>query len=322
MTDDKVAVQQWQVSAEYAGQRIDNFLLTRLKGAPRSLIYRIIRSGEVRVNRGRIRAEYRLQAGDELRIPPLRLAAVENTPLQPGRGLAQALELRIIHEQDGLLVLNKPQGLAVHGGSGIQCGAIEALRQMRPHYAFLELVHRIDRDTSGLLLLAYKRQVLLEAQAALQRAETVKCYQAVLIGTLPQKRLRIEQPLYKYTLPSGEMRVRVDAAGKAARSDFVRQWQSHSLCGVEVRIHTGRTHQIRVHARSLGHPVLGDEKYGLEAENLQWQLKGRQKGWNRLFLHAGRLELAMPSGVLAFEVPADAGMQELWRQGMQGLLEV
>ncbi len=305
--DEGRQAQQLLVDAGHAGQRLDNFLLSRLKGAPRSLVYRIVRTGEVRVNRGRARVDQRLVCGDQVRIPPLRLAADHAQPT-PGAELAAHLQSRILYEQAGLLVLDKPHGLAVHGGSGVQLGVIEALRALRPQYRFLELVHRLDRDTSGLLLLAYQRQVLLALQEQLRGEHMFKRYIAVLVGALAGRKHRVERPLHKYLLPSGERRVRIDQQGKPARSDFQVIDSCADWTLVNVRIHTGRTHQIRVHAQSLGHPVLGDDKYGDAVANAYW----RERGLARLFLHASELELDLPgAGHLRFEAALPESFQRL-----------
>ncbi|NNM52834.1 MAG: RluA family pseudouridine synthase [Pseudomonadales bacterium] len=304
------------VDSGHEGQRLDNFLLGQLKGAPRTLIYRIVRRGEVRVNRGRVRADYRLQVGDQVRIPPLRLANDgPSSAGAPGQAMSGHLESCVLYEQHGLLVLNKPYGLAVHGGSGVQLGVIEALRAMRPDYTFLELVHRLDRDTSGLLLLAYERKVLLSLQAQLREDHMVKRYEAVLVGDLQGRRHRVELPLLKYLLPSGERRVKVDREGKASRSDFEVKERRQGLSRVNVRIYTGRTHQIRVHARSLGHAVLGDDKYGDESMNLAW----RQRGHGRLFLHARELEFSQGGPFPQnFEAPLDPSFEVLWQSLSHG----
>ena len=295
------------VDEGHAGQRLDNFLLGQLKGAPRALIYRIVRTGEVRVNRGRARVDLRLALGDRVRVPPLRLAA-STLPASPGQELATHLQSRILFEDAGLLVLDKPHGLAVHGGSGVQLGVIEALRALRPQYKFLELVHRLDRDTSGLLLVASQRQVLLALQAQLREEHMFKRYDTVLVGEVKGRRHRVERPLHKYVLPSGERRVRIDQQGKTARSDFQVQDVVGGLSFASVRIHTGRTHQIRVHAQSLGHPVLGDDKYGDARINACW----REQGLARLFLHAAELELQLPGrGSLHFAAPAPEGFLDL-----------
>lgn len=269
------------VPDDVAGQRIDNFLLTKLKGAPRTLVYRILRTGEVRVNKGRVGPDYRLQVGDVVRLPPLRLS--ESAPQAlPGVGVAKELGSRIVFEADGLLVLNKPAGLAVHGGSGVAWGVIEALRILRPGAPFLELVHRLDRDTSGLLMVAEKRSVLRELHGQLREGRVQKVYVALLAGRLKGAVHRVEAPLKKNTLASGERIVRVSREGKEAQTEFRVIDRIGDTTLVEARPLTGRTHQIRVHAQYLGHPLLGDEKYGSDELN-----KGmRAHGLTRLFLHA------------------------------------
>ncbi|MBP8283124.1 MAG: RluA family pseudouridine synthase [Chromatiaceae bacterium] len=274
------------IDAELAGQRIDNFLLAKAKGVPRSHVYRILRRGEVRVNKGRVKPDYRLQPGDLVRIPPLR--TVEPRP--PGqapesrlRGLAGA----ILYEDERLLVLDKPAGLAVHGGSGLSFGLIEAMRQMRPG-AELELVHRLDRDTSGCLLLAKRASTLRDLHRLMRENGVEKRYLALLVRPLPRPEMTLDAPLLKNTLKSGERVVRVDTAqGKPARTQFRRLRRLGDLDLVEARLITGRTHQIRVHAAHLGAPVAGDEKYGDEAANKAL----RAQGLRRLFLHATSLSL-------------------------------
>lgn len=274
------------VPDDVAGQRIDNFLLTQLKGAPRTLVYRILRTGEVRVNRGRIRPDYRLQAGDVVRVPPLRLA--EPAPAtRPAPGAARELGGRVVYEDDGLLVLNKPAGLAVHGGSGVAWGVIEALRTLRPEAPFLELVHRLDRDTSGLLMIAKKRSLLRELHGHLREGQMEKVYVALLSGRLKGASHRITAPLKKNTLPNGERIVRVSREGKEAVTTFTVLERIGNTTLVEARIETGRTHQIRVHAQYLGHPLVGDEKYGNDEFNRQM----RPFGITRLFLHARDLTI-------------------------------
>ncbi len=274
------------INAELAGQRIDNFLLARARGVPRSHVYRILRRGEVRVNKGRVKPDYRLQPGDLVRIPPLR--TVEPRP--PGeapesrlRGLAGA----ILYEDERLLVLDKPAGLAVHGGSGLSFGLIEAMRQMRPG-AELELVHRLDRDTSGCLLLAKRASTLRDLHRLMRENGVEKRYLALLVRPLPRPEMTLDAPLLKNTLKSGERVVRVDTAqGKPARTLFRRLRRLGDLDLVEARLITGRTHQIRVHAAHLGAPVAGDEKYGDEVANKAL----RALGLRRLFLHAASLSL-------------------------------
>lgn len=274
------------VPDDIAGQRIDNFLLTQLKGAPRTLVYRILRTGEVRVNKGRIGPDYRLQPGDVVRIPPLRLAEPERQVL-PGAGVARELGSRIVYEANGLLVLNKPAGLAVHGGSGVAWGVIEAMRVLRPEAPFLELVHRLDRDTSGLLMVAEKRSVLRELHGLLREGKMSKVYVALLAGRLKGAVHKVQAPLKKTTLPMGERIVRVAREGKEAQTEFRVLERIGDTTLVEARPLTGRTHQIRVHAQYLGHPLLGDEKYGNDKLNKEM----RAFGLSRLFLHARNLRL-------------------------------
>ncbi len=290
MNDSKPAVapkvQNVQIDEDRAGQRIDNFLLSVLKGVPKSRIYRILRKGEVRVNKGRIKASYRLQAGDNVRIPPVRLGEPSKAA-DPGQRVLSLLENSILVEEKGFLVLNKPSGLAVHGGSGLNYGVIEALRALRPDAPYLELVHRLDRDTSGALIIAKKRSVLRELHALLRgeggKGEGMeKKYLALVKGRWEGGKRRIDAPLLKNTLKSGERVVRVSEEGKSALSLFepVTIYSNSSL--VEVSLLTGRTHQIRVHAESIGSPIAGDEKYGDEKFNRAM----KDFGLKRLFLHA------------------------------------
>ena len=277
-----------EVEAERAGQRIDNFLLATLKGVPKSRIYRMLRKGEVRVNKGRIKANYRVQSGDAVRIPPMRVAE-ENAPANPGSRVLSRIEASIIAEDKGFLVLNKPSGIAVHGGSGLNYGVIEALRVLRPDAPYLELVHRLDRETSGCLLIAKRRSVLRELHRLLRENGVDKRYLALLKGCWQGGERRVNAPLLKNTLRSGERVVTVSEEGKAAASIFrpVEVFADASL--VEVSLLTGRTHQIRVHAASIGHPIAGDEKYGDEGFNRQMKAHGLR----RLFLHAQSLRFSL-----------------------------
>lgn len=279
------------------GQRLDNFLFGILKGAPKSLIYKIIRSGQVRVNGGRAKAETRLEGGDEVRIPPVRLAeAGEKTP--PPKGLLAAMEACIVFEDARLLAINKPSGLASHGGSGISHGAIETLRALRPRES-LELVHRLDRDTSGLLIVAKKRSALTELQALMRENDAdegrgiAKRYLALLVGRMPDGVMTVDAPLHIGLRQGGERHVQVHPNGKPSLSHFrvLERRGGHSYC--EVRIETGRTHQIRVHAQHIGHAVAGDDKYG--APDINKRLR-EQIGLKRLFLHAASLEFALDDG--------------------------
>ncbi|MEO8224660.1 MAG: RluA family pseudouridine synthase [Gammaproteobacteria bacterium] len=282
-----------------AGRRLDNFLLTRLKGVPRAHVYRLIRSGEVRVNSRRVQASYRLISGDEVRVPPVRQADATNTP-PPNRLRTDWIEALVLHEDSDLLVLNKPSGLAVHGGSGISLGAIELLRATRGPRSQLELVHRLDRDTSGCLLVA-KRAAALRALHAQFREGTIdKRYLALLIGRWPGRARTVDAPLVTDERRGGERHVRVDSAGKESVTHFVPLERFPTAALTEVHLGTGRTHQIRVHAASIGHPVAGDQRYGPTDDPVVAQL-----GLKRLFLHARSLGFTRPGNgePLAVEAP-------------------
>ena len=282
-------VQFIEISAHQAGQRIDNFLLTLEKGVPKSRIYRAIRSGEVRVNKGRIKQTYKLQTGDVVRVPPLRVAEKSASPTISD-SLKQELLKAILFEDEAMLVLNKPAGLAVHAGSQIQVGVIEALRIIKAELPFLELVHRLDRDTSGCLLLAKSRDSLLNLQQQMLSDGIDKRYLTLLKGSMEQAENLVEQPLQKNTLSSGERMVVVDAEGKKSKTLFIQRQRMPLAQLTEVKLFTGRTHQIRVHAAWLGHPVAGDDKYG--DRDFNKQLKGY--GLKRLFLHAWQLTITHP----------------------------
>jgi 23S rRNA pseudouridine955/2504/2580 synthase len=273
-----------QVGAAAAGQRIDNFLLAQLKGVPKSLVYRILRRGEVRVNKGRVKPSHRLAAGDQVRLPPLRLRPV-SAPPRPSPAMTARLDAAILYEDDQLLVLDKPAGLAVHGGSGISLGVIETLRALRPG-AELELVHRLDRDTSGCLMVSKRRSALRRLHAQLREGRVGKRYLVLLAGRLPKRVVEVTAPLRKNLLRGGERMVQVDAEqGKPARTVFRTLKGLGALTLAEVELDTGRTHQIRVHAAHLGAPVAGDDKYGDPAVNARL----RTLGLKRLFLHAAAL---------------------------------
>lgn len=273
-----------EIDAGSDGQRIDNFLVRELKGVPKSRIYNLLRRGEVRVNKGRVKAEHRLHVGDVVRIPPVRMAAEAAAP-NVSVGLSEHLAEAILFEDEGLLVVDKPAGLAVHGGSGVSLGLIEALRVMRPQARFLELVHRLDRDTSGLIMVAKKRSALLTLHAALRGDGVDKRYLALAVGTWSRQRTRVEAPLEKNTLRSGERVVRVSTGGKAAVTDFTVLESFPVATLIEAAPITGRTHQIRVHAQYAGHPLAGDDKYGDNTTNARF----RDLGLRRLFLHAHTL---------------------------------
>ena len=296
---------QVRVPDDRAGQRLDNFLLGQLKGAPRSLVYKLVRSGQVRVNGGRAKADRKLEAGDEVRIPPLRLpeAGERGTP---AKGLLDAMAASIVFEDDWLLAVDKPSGVASHGGSGISFGVIETLRALRPDQS-LELVHRLDRDTSGVLVVAKKRAALTELQALMRTEGGIsKRYLALLVGRMPDGVMSVDAPLHVGLRQGGERHVQVSDAGKPSLSHFraLERRGGHSYC--EVRIATGRTHQIRAHALHIGHPVAGDDKYGDADTN---QRLRTQAGLKRLFLHAASLEFALDQGrrpyVVNAPLPAD-----------------
>lgn len=274
------------------GQRVDNFLVRTLKGLPRSRVYRLLRKGEVRVNGKRVQPTYRLQEGDSVRLPPVRLNA---PPAEAGdipESLVQRLRESIIHENDRLLVLNKPAGLAVHGGSGLRYGLIEALRVIRPNDTFLELVHRLDRDTSGVLLIARKRSELRALHALLRDGGMEKRYLTLVSGRLPKGAVPVEEALDRSS-KAGNGQVRVQAGGKASRSVFRRlqSFRAPDCTLADVEIDTGRTHQIRVHAAHIGHPVVGDDVYGEPTVNKLF----RGLGLKRFFLHAQTLAYTDPT---------------------------
>jgi 23S rRNA pseudouridine955/2504/2580 synthase len=284
------SVQLVTIAEEEAGQRIDNYLLRVCKGVPKSHIYRILRSGEVRVNKGRIDQLYRLQSGDVVRIPPIRIAekAAGSAPV-PGA------EFAVVHEDSHLLVIDKPAGVAVHGGSGVSYGVIEQLRAARPQAKFLELVHRLDRETSGLLLLAKKRSALTNLHDQMREGTTDKRYLTLVSGNWTNPRQHVKLPLHKFTTADGERRVVVQAGGQEAHTVFnlLRKWQDFAL--LEAELKTGRTHQIRVHLASSGFPIAGDEKYGDFALNKQLQKANDTRGaLKRMFLHAYRITFQHP----------------------------
>ncbi len=278
-----------------AEQRIDNFLLARLKGVPRSRIYRLLRTGEVRVNKGRVRPEYRLVSGDQVRIPPLRRGAEEEAPALGPQQL-QRLREAILFEDAELLLIDKPAGMAVHGGSGLSHGMIEALRQIYPPPLALELVHRLDRDTSGCLLIAKRRSALRAVHELLRKGSVEKRYLALVSGRVDWAERRVDVPLRKNLLRGGEREVRVDPSGSPSVTLFRRVRAFPQATLVEARLLTGRTHQIRVHAAHLGHPILGDDKYGDPEANRTL----RALGLRRLFLHASALSFPRGGGAEPF----------------------
>ncbi len=290
-----------EVGDESAGQRIDNFLIRHLKGVPKSHVYRILRSGEVRVNSGRIKQDYRLKATDQVRVPPIRVAAPEARPA------IKPLGLPVVFEDAALIVIDKPSGVAVHGGSGISFGVIESMRAERPKAKFLELAHRLDRDTSGLLMVAKKRSALVELHRMLREGEIRKDYVAIVNGAWKGGARRVEVPLHKFVTAEGERRVSARADGQRAVTIFTPLAVGTEVTQLEARLLTGRTHQIRVHAAHLGHPILGDDKYG----DFELNRRLAKTGVKRLFLHARRLSLRHPltGDAIEFEAALPPDMQ-------------
>ena len=289
------------VDDDSAGQRLDNYLMRHLKGVPKTHVYRIIRSGEVRVNKGRVGADARVQAGDLVRLPPVRVServAEKAQDMATAALAAPARKFVVLFEDDHLLAIDKPAGVAVHGGSGVSFGVIEQLRMARPQAPFLELVHRLDRETSGILLLAKKRSALRQLQDQFRERETGKIYLALVVGQWPANRKVLDKSLHKYLLPDGERRVRVVAKDDPdAMTALTLVKVRHSGDGfslLEVTIRTGRTHQIRVHLASEGFPIAGDDKYGDFELNKSLQRASATPPLKRMFLHAWRLQFNHP----------------------------
>lgn len=304
--DAKPVVRMVTIGPENAGQRIDNFLRTELKGAPKSLIYRVLRTGEVRVNKGRAKPETRLAAGDVVRIPPLRLT--ESMPARVGDALKDSLERAVLYEDDALLVLHKPAGLAVHAGSGVNVGVIEALRAARPDEKALELAHRLDRETSGVLVLAKTRPALMHLHELLRGDTVKKSYRALVRGSWPERLTEVNAPLAKNSLRGGERMVEVQGDGKEAQTLFRVIERFHGATLVEAMPVTGRTHQIRVHAAHTGHPIAGDDKYG----DPEFDKKLKANGLGRLFLHAAKIQIPRPGQKdLRVEAPLPAELEEV-----------
>jgi 23S rRNA pseudouridine955/2504/2580 synthase len=291
-------VRRVRITDELSGQRIDNFLLRELRGVPRSLVYRLLRRGEVRVNGGRIRQTYRLEAGDEVRLPPVRTG--RGSEAQASDRVRSRLEAAILYEDDQLLVLDKPSGMAVHGGSGIGYGVVEALRQQRPENRFLDLCHRLDRDTSGCLLLAKRRSALRAVHELIRENRLDKRYLTLLRGRVTASPLPVEARLGRRQGKGGETFVRVVADGKPSRTVFRVRERFDGWTLAEAELITGRTHQIRVHGELIRHPVAGDERYGDADANRQL----RELGLRRLFLHASRLVLPATDDTRALTVEA------------------
>ena len=284
------------------GQRIDNFLMRRLKGVPKHKIYSILRKGEVRVNSGRVKQTYRLKATDRVRIPPVATRA--EAPVQLNDETQQILEASILFEDKDVIAINKPHGFAVHGGSSITSGVVELLRVIRGQPR-IELAHRLDRDTSGCLLLCKKRSVLKEVQAAFRERTVKKRYTLIAQGQWPNKTRSVQDRLLRYGTEWGERRVRVDAKGQIARTDFQILEQVEQATLLQAALHTGRTHQIRVHAQSQGHPILGDTKYGRATGSIEVE---------RLCLHASRLVVPLGGDRLDLSAPLEPTMASIWEE--------
>jgi 23S rRNA pseudouridine955/2504/2580 synthase len=284
----KINSKQIVISDDNAGQRIDNFLFRYFGKMPKSRVYQMLRKGEVRVNSGRIKQTYKLIAGDKLRIPPIYLD--ENGQSIPSRSLQQKIADSIIFEDEGLIIINKPTGIVVHSGSGQAHGVIEAFRAMGGAYEKLELVHRLDKDTSGCLILAKSIPILRQLHVAMKSGEISKSYCALLAGRLTDKELTVDSPLSKNTLNAGEHIVTIDENGKSAITIYTRERVFQSATLVDIKLITGRTHQIRVHSASIEHPVIGDLKYGDRTINQDF----KKQGLRRMFLHAKALKFISP----------------------------
>ncbi|MEZ8044364.1 23S rRNA pseudouridine(955/2504/2580) synthase RluC [Vibrio sp. 10N.237.312.C02] len=311
MSEIRTQVQFVDIDEDMAGQRIDNFLRNQLKNIPKSMIYRIVRKGEVRVNKKRIKAEYKLKAGDLVRIPPVTIEekTEENVPSTKLNKVSE-LEQCIIYEDDHMLILNKPSGTAVHGGSGLKFGAIEALRALRPDARFLELVHRIDRDTSGILLVAKKRSALRHLQAQFREKTVQKYYFALVMGEWKNSCKVVNAPLLKNEVNSI---VRVNPNGKASETRFkvLEKFQEATL--IQASPITGRTHQIRVHAQYTGHPIAWDDRYG----DRRFDAYTGKVGLNRLFLHAANIKFTHPGSEEKIDISAP--MERRLEKALTGL---
>ncbi|MDP8172027.1 23S rRNA pseudouridine(955/2504/2580) synthase RluC [Pasteurella skyensis] len=314
MTDKIISakVQFVTISDDESGQRIDNFLLAKLKGVPKSLIYRIVRKGEVRVNKGRIKPEYKLQGGDIVRIPPVRVSEKNTAPISTKLNKVAELESHILYEDEVLIVVNKPSGIAVHGGSGLSFGLIEALRALRPEARFLELVHRIDRDTSGILLVAKKRSALRNLHEQLRVKTVKKDYLALVRGQWQSHVKAVKAPLKKNELASGERIVRVSEEGKPSDTRFSIEERYQNATLVKASPVTGRTHQIRVHTQYAGHPIALDSKYG----DTDFDQKMKSFGLNRLFLHAYSIRFTHPrtEEEMVITAPLDSNLKAILKR--------
>ena len=300
------AVRFLEVSGEESGQRLDNYLLRKTTGVPRTRIYRAIRKGEVRVNKGRSKVDYRVQATDVVRVPPLSVGESPSLS-KPSSAWEKRLRGAVLLDNSDLLVINKPPGMAVHGGSGVRLGLIESLRVMYPHERYLELVHRLDRDTSGLVLIAKNARVLRALHAQLRANQVDKVYSACTAGKWPAYQKSVSAPLEKTQAPSGERMVRVSSSGKRSRTEFrvIERFQQASL--LEVKPISGRTHQIRVHVQHIGHPILGESKYLSENSEALTQ----KIGLKRLFLHAKSISFKLSGEHYELNCPIDQELESV-----------
>ncbi|OCG06492.1 23S rRNA pseudouridine(955/2504/2580) synthase [Gilliamella sp. wkB178] len=296
----KLQVSFITISEDNATQRIDNFLITYLKGVPKSMIYRILRKGEVRVNKKRIKPEYKLEVGDEVRIPPIRRAERSSPAISTKLNKVAELENSIIYEDDVILAVNKPSGIAVHGGSGLSFGVIEGLRALRPEAKFLELVHRIDRETSGILLIAKKRSALKSLHEQLRLKQMQKNYLALVKGNWPSECKVVQAPLLKNILKSGERVVKVDKDGKPSETRFKVEERFNFATLIKASPVTGRTHQIRVHTQYVNHPIAFDNRYG----DSQFDAILINTKLNRLFLHASNVKFIHPKTMQEMQLSA------------------
>lgn len=310
-TKSDTKVRYIEINEDEAGQRIDNFLIAKLKNVPKSLIYRIVRKGEVRVNKKRIKADYKLQHNDLIRLPPIQQKEQEKTLISPKLKQIAVLEEAILYEDDYLIALNKPSGIAVHGGSGLLFGVIEGLRALRPQARFLELVHRIDRDTSGVLLIAKKRSALRSLHEQLREKKMKKQYLALVKGDWPSSCKKIEAPLLKINLAGGDRMVKVDSSGKPSITQFKVERRFGIATLIQASPITGRTHQIRVHTLYASHPIAFDDRYG----DRTFDEKLKNTGINRLFLHAKQVFFTHPNTQELMQI--EAPLDEKLEQGLQ-----
>lgn len=305
----KSRVQHYQVSLDNAGQRIDNFLMTRLKGVPKSRIYRLLRKGEVRVNKKRIEASYRLCEGDDVRLPPVFMQE-KGQQAPPSKNTENLLKNRILYEDDDFLILNKPSGMSVHVGSTVRVGIIEALRHMYPKLTGMELAHRLDSETSGCLIIAKRKRILREMHTLLREGKVKKIYWTLTLGKWKDSELRVDLPLHKDYQDGGKHVVEVSQEGKSALTVFhtIKSYKREASL-MQVKLHTGRTHQIRVHASHRQHPVAGDERYG----DPEFNKLTRQLGLRRMFLHAKSIDFTLPSSDkrITVEAPLDPELEAI-----------